>query len=434
MAERTDDGVSREPPSPPTYVVSTDRNRRPSKLWRKPIPLVLAVSGSAAAAFAGLVAEDFFPADGPWFAFAPRWARIVFLVLSLSVAGWAAWQLVAHRRSRGTLYYLRFQNETNEDFHREVVATASEEYLDFRSISAWCDPGPIVDARDQVARMRAEFERAANDDLNDSGYDVAPNLIFPVSLALGYDWLPPHNVVLREFNGKAGGVVEEFQWKLGCATASGAGCCTEKRGAMHRGLHFDLGPGRFNLAVRSDGDAVSNLRVRSVWLEYWLTEKDWSGTPAGVSPAPAGTRKLRMTSPLKTAADIRRIVRVEGPSTEFPDKSVYQLLKYSPHIDQTSTGLSVRKIAEGAAFHLGHTLGLYPNATVFVAAAMPKTVALAMGYLMTRPPFTEPAWHPWRRIVPMGHFLKEPHPELRPMWVRESQRDPAELIRRAGMA
>lgn len=380
---------------------------------------MLVLSGSAAAAFGGLVAEDFFPGGDKGVQLNPDWWRIAALVFALLVAVWATWSLSTHRQRRGTLYYLRLQNETNPDYHRDAVSKAAKEYLGFRSIAAWCDPGlGTVDLCAAIAGMSSELERVINDDADDSGFDIAPNLVFPAALALGYDWIPPRNVRLREFNSPRRDKqtdIQAFQWDLACATASGEGC--GKRTLAHKRGHFDAkAVSGYRLCaadLRSAGVAAT-----SVWLEYWLSDTDSSD------------RKEAMTSPLKLAAEVIRTIRVEQPGPVAGASGAYTRLSYGSDADTAgSTGLTVMQIAEGGAYWLRKTLEDFPNATVFVAARMPKTVSFAMGYLMTRPPMQRAAAHPWRRIVPMGYFGHEPYPELRPTWVRADQKDPDQLIR-----
>lgn len=405
--------------------ISAEPERRPAR--HKGAEYLLLVSGTTAAALAGLVAEDFLPQPrtcclqgiGDLIVWNPQWLRIVLLVAAIGLAALAVHWLKRRRASRGTLYYLRFQNETNPDYHRAAVAKASGEYLGFRAISAWCDPEEdIVDVRRAVSGISAEFERAINDDSDDSGYHVAPNLMFPVALAVGYDWIPPQGVTLREFSlGKDKVDLQDFQWDLACAGTAGCGL-KNKCG----GPHFDPNDtSAFRVVADTErrDEGVADWEVPTVWLEFRLTDRDYA-TQA-------------MASRHKTAAAVSRVVHVAGPHGAEGVEPDYLRLKYGIAPDVEASGLAVRQIAEGAAYWLGQTLRDFPKATVFVAAATPKTVSLAIGYLLTQPPLASPASHPWRRIVPMCYFDYEPHPQLRPMWVRHDQTDPRDLIARTSI-
>lgn len=403
-------------------LVRTDKVRRISR--RNLAEPLLVFAGSVAAAFAGLVAEDFFPGREEWLTWCMRLLRIGCLLAATVLAWLALRRLRLRRRLRGTLYYLRMQSDTNDDYHSRAIGQAAKDYLGFRAMAAWCDPGAgIVDVRDEVARLSTELQRSTNDDADDSGFDIAPNLIFPVALAVGYDWIPPGpgELRLREFSTRAGKEeLQDFQWQLGCVSAAG------RRGSEQTTVcgdtkccvsHFEQRDEGYLRAITTGGEPET--LAQSVWLEYRLTDRDYA------------SEKLSMKSEFKETAQVTRIIQVEveDPSS---NATTYALLSYTDGVDDSAPAPGVQEIAEGAAFWLGQTLRDYPAATVFVAGAMPKTVALAMGYVMTRPPLRGKAAHPWRRIVPMGYFEGEPDP-LRPMWVRTDQRDPGKLIDRGGV-
>ncbi len=395
------------------WVRSDEPRARPRQLrWVLPRPgaaAVLVASGALVTAFSAILMEETFP-----LAHGRRWAvgftgngwRLIGFIVSGLATAWAVWSLRVHRRRRGTLYYVRMQNEVATDLHRDAAERATEEYLAYRSIAAWFDPGPgTVDVRPVLATVTAELQRTVNDDSHDSGYDIAPNLIFPAALAAGYDWVPPPQVNLREINGPGR---PDFEWRLGCATSSG-GRCRRADDPKHRIEHFNpdrsAGPHRISAWPRT---TQPDPAVRSVWLELRLTGE-----------------ARTMEPPYETD-----LVRVVGVTTAKANEGAADLtaepLTYAPRSALPATRLTTLQVAEGAAYWIGRTLNDYPAATVFVAAALPKTVSFAVGHLLTQPTPTGAAAHLWRRIVPMGHFQHEN--ELRPMWVRPDQRDPDELI------
>ena len=435
---------------PPTQCVRTDKQRRVSRHNWAEYALVLA--GSAAAAFGGLVAEDMFPGRDAWLTTDWKLVRVGLLAAAVAVAWAAVRSLIRRRQLRGTLYYLRMQSDTNEDYHAKAIEEAAKDYLGFRAMAAWCDPGTgTVDVRRRVDQLSHELQRSTNDDSNDSGFDIAPNLIFPVALAVGYDWIPPGpggpgpgGLRLREFSFRPGKEeLQDFEWKLGCLSA--AGVVPEKQSTVCgdpkcKVSHYQPSASGHLRAVTS-GTALPGASVQTVWLEYRLTDTEYVD-----EFLPRHDHSVRvMNSPLKAAAEVRRVIHVEAGRAPNDAATTYALLQYTPgapgkRADRPDVQCKcadvpevphVQEIAEGVAYWLGQTLRDYPKATVYVAAAMPKTVAFAMGYLMTRPPLRTPAAHPWRRIVPMGFFEREPN-DLRPMWVRFDQRDPDELIAISG--
>lgn len=395
----------------PELVVRTDRRRRRwPVLPRSLASLVLVAFGSLSTAFAAILVEEVVPlVDGnPWsISWTENNLRWVGFVLSIAITLWAVASLRVHRRRRGTLYYLRLLNETAPDLHRETVEKASGQYLGYRSIAAWCDPGPgTVDVRDQVAELSAELQRATNDDSNDSGYDIAPNLVFPAALAAGYDWTPPQQVILREINQP--GRDPEFEWRLACGSASGQGC-EQARDRHHRVPHFHADQtGQPQVISAWTQVKRPTGAVASVWLELRFSPRDWD-----------------VRSPHRDDADVQRTVGVVSRGAAGQIRSMAQL-SYRPGRG-AMTGLTALQVAEGAAYWVGRTLRDFPDATVFVAGLMPKTLSFAVGHLLTQPAPSGTAAHLWRRIVPMGHFLGE-EPEMRPMWVRHGQHHPDELI------
>ncbi len=412
---------------PPMQYVRTDRQRLVSRYnWAES---VLVLAASAAAAFAGLVAEDISPAPSSGLDRGWSWERVLLLVLAVGFAWVAVRSLVRRRRLRGTIYYLRMQSDTTGDYHAKAREEARMDYPGFRAMAAWCDPRDgTVDVRRQVDQLSNELQRSTNDDADDSGFDIVPDLVFPVALAVGYDWIPPgpRGLYLREFTATGEGEVAAFEWKLGCLTAVGVAPMGQSTvcGDPRCGIGHYQPSDSENLRALTSGTALPGASVQTVWLEYRLTNCEYADK---VEPD-CGRGVRVMNSPLKDAAEVRRVIHVESRRAPNAATATYALLEYTrnPQCKCVDTP-HVQEIAEGAAYWLGQTLRDYPNATVYVAAAMPKTVAFAMGYLMTRPALRGPAGHPWRRIVPMGFFPGEPN-GLRPMWVRFDQRDPDELI------
>lgn len=138
--------------------------------------------------------------------------------------------------------------------------------------------------------MSAELRRTTNDDTDYSGFDIAPNLIFPAALALGYDWMPPGEATLRESERPQRRCCvsdpEQFQWKLHRADISGDGLVTQgSERRLWRGseiTHFDVDSSAAYRIVcisqPNDGERARS-RVKSVWLlEYRLSDTDCSHT------------------------------------------------------------------------------------------------------------------------------------------------------------
>lgn len=393
-----------------TVAVGTARPRHRTRLAlpRAGARFVLAIFASGATAFASLLVEGLFPPGaGPWNRDLPDnrfWA--LGFVVSIALTVWAAWSLRAQSRQRGTLYYLRLQADTVPDLHKEAVASAASSYLGYRSVTAWLDPGlGTVDVRRQVESVSAELQRAINDDSDDSGFDIAPNLVFPAALAVGFDWVPPREVRMREINGPRNGrQTPGFDWFLHCATRSGHGCrmpVDHRREVQHFKVTDEVAATRISQHTTSPTAPT----VRYVWLELILSDQDRT-----------------IASPLKEKSDLIRTVAcfAQSPRALVPRPLAYRS-KSGDH------QLSVVQVAEAGAYWIGQTFVDFPDATIIVACAAPKTVTFAIGHLLGRPFPPHPAGHIWRKLVPMGHFQFE-EPEMRPMWVRHDQTNPDLLL------
>ncbi|GAB1512572.1 hypothetical protein [Actinophytocola sp. KF-1] len=136
-----------------------------------------------------LLAEDMLPKpqDGSWFVLS-RWITAVVLLVALV----AALSFRAHvHRTTGTLFYVHALDEGMADRQTEALAVAAERHMATRSISRWTDlpdrtsPTGVIDVVDVCAEVGALLEQQINDDSQDTGYVVAPNLLWPMALSIG---------------------------------------------------------------------------------------------------------------------------------------------------------------------------------------------------------------------------------------------------------
>jgi len=155
---------------------------------RTPADIGVAVLVPASAAIFGLVLEDAFPvgANAQTFSGA-RWA-IMIILLGLLVG------TVAYRRwvyyGTGTLYSLSFLDETMIDYHELAQADAARRHMavqllgrrvDIAGLERHC----VVDVVQPRHDLSRALESAMNQDRDDTGYAVAPNLLWPAALAIG---------------------------------------------------------------------------------------------------------------------------------------------------------------------------------------------------------------------------------------------------------
>lgn len=316
-------------------------------------------------ALAALVVEDLLP-NSPSGINVLRIPALIFVAVLLG--------LVARARSRadhaeGTLYYVRVQADGADDWHKASVDAARKRSLDHRSVTRAVDLGELAhDLVSVVRETRQELERAANDDVTLTGFTLAPNALWPVALALGYDWPLPDACNLEDYDQPTEPVL---RWRLAIDAP-----------AVDVSAH-----------VRADAEGGS---VRSVLLSVHLTD----GPPGEALPKPAGLPRVQAFEDWQPDVVVR--CGVFDGSTRVPVKVVDS----DKAVALDPTGTSVRITAQSAAQILAgairHCLDTYGDAVVVVAAQVPKTVAPAAGRLLAesgagrRGP---PPPSPWRRLI-----------------------------------
>ena len=367
---------------------------------------LIAITVALTTAFGGLVAEDLIARDAActvstvsdlwsedctspsrlgWFI-----GTLAVLVLAMAVRAWVK----AHN---GTLYYLRLLPAESADRMRAAVDVANARSLDFRSATGWFGTdADVVDLRREVDHISDELERAMNDDDDATGYVLAPNLAFPAALAVGYDTL------LRERTHLAELPVEARRRRLpggdtGVRTVyfdDGDDEWTERRWRSRRSqpgaeLAMVTLPAGSATAARAD-----RTSVRRVWLSIQLD----GGGP--VSEVDAG-------HPLREAADL---VVVVGPTTGGPTTgadgagtgtgagagagagTTQTLVPWTLPSGRWYPGTSGRQIDRRAFARLveelsgavEQVLDDYPEAHVLLAGRMPRSVAFALGYVISQ--------------------------------------------------
>lgn len=346
---------------------------------------LIAITVALTTAFGGLVAEDLIARDAActvstvsdlwsedctspsrlgWF-----FGTLAVLVLAMAVRAW----IKAHN---GTLYYLRLLPAESADRMRAAVDVANARSLDFRSATGWFGTdADVVDLRREVDHISDELERAMNDDDDATGYVLAPNLAFPAALAVGYDTL------LRERTHLAELPVEARRRRLpggdtGVRTVyfdDGDDEWTERR---WRSRHSQTGA-ELSMVTLPAGSAAAvpadRTSVRRVWLSIQLD----GGGP--VSEVDVG-------HPLREAADLV----VVGPTTGTDGART--LLPWVLRSGRWFPGTSGRQIDRRAFARLveelsgavEQVLDDYPEAHVLLAGRMPRSVAFALGYVISQ--------------------------------------------------
>lgn len=180
-----------------TWVRSVPRAAR--RVWRWAAGLhrsalvansAVGISLAVLTAVSALVIEDLVPGprvsiqEGGWSTWrvALLGAALVLFVLAL------AWRRWVHRTT-GTLFYVRMLDETFGDRHEEAVTAARSRRMEMQAVSRWADlrPGPdgVIDVADACDELVVHLETAFNSDRHDTATAVAPNMPWPVALAVG---------------------------------------------------------------------------------------------------------------------------------------------------------------------------------------------------------------------------------------------------------
>ena len=366
---------------------------------------LIAITVTLTTAFGGLVAEDLVARDASctistvsdlwsdtctspsrlgWFL-----GTLLVLVAAMALRAW----LMAHN---GTLYYLRLLPAESADRMRAAVDVANARSLGFRSATGWFGTADaVVDLRRQVDHISDELERAMNDDDDATGFVLAPNLAFPAALAVGYD------VLLRERTHLDELPVEARRRRLpggdtGVRTVyfdDGDDMWAERRWRSRRSQPR----GELAMVTFPAGSAVAapadRISVRRVWLSLQLE----GGGP--VSEVDAG-------HPLREAADLvvvgappppptdgaGRATAGSAPTDDSGSDTTATLRPWTLPAGRWYPGASGRQIdrrtfarlVEELSGAVEQVLDDYPEAHVLLSGRMPRSVAFALGYVISQ--------------------------------------------------
>jgi hypothetical protein len=165
--------------------------------------LFVAAALALTTALLGLVLEDALPVSGhrqvlPWRAF---WLAAALLGLFMAIL----WRGSVHRRT-GTLFYVRLIDETWPDWHATPVWVASRRRMSLRSVTRWVDlpdrtRDGVIDLVDVCAKVAAALEAVVNSDRDDTAYTIAPNMLWQPALAIGAELPIVDGLRLLELSG-----------------------------------------------------------------------------------------------------------------------------------------------------------------------------------------------------------------------------------------
>lgn len=254
-----------------------------------------------------LLAEDMLPKpqDGGWFVLS-RWITAVVLLVALV----AVLSFRAHvHRTTGTLFYLQLLDESMADRQLEALNVAAGRHMATRSISRWVDlpdrttQAGVIDVVDTCAEIGALLEQQINDDTQNTGYVIAPNLLWPMALAVGAYLPNTHTVRLLELSDRAD------DWEIGL-TNTGANIVDKRLDPTHA-----TGPVGVWIALAPSAKHFSPEKFTAWPIARWhiLTYPD--GPPTTYAPCPdwSDTQLERFPAALADSlVELKETARQEG--------------------------------------------------------------------------------------------------------------------------
>lgn len=254
-----------------------------------------------------LLAEDTLPKpqDGSWFVLS-RWITAVVLLVTLV----AVLSFRAHvHRTTGTLFYLHILDESMADRQLEALKVAADRHMATRSISRWADlldrttPAGVIDVVDTCAEVGALLEQQINDDTQNTGFVVAPNLLWPMALSVGAYLPNTQTVRLLELSDRS------TDWEIGL---SDTGSNIIERQLDHAQTSGPVGVW-IALAPSARYFSPETLSTRPISRWHVLTYPD--GPPTADQPCPDWTDKQLEQFPAALATnlvELKEAARKEG--------------------------------------------------------------------------------------------------------------------------
>lgn len=308
---------------------------------------------------------------------------------------------------RGTLFYLRLLAEYMTDRHNVAREARQRGHAEHKIIARWINPhakqGTVVDLTPEVEAITAETERCLNEDTSQTGTQLAPNLLWPAAMAIGYD--------VAELAGDTVEFVElgdrPLDWKM---------------------VQVNLGESYADgLRIVWAGKRRAPEQVKLVTLLAELTglgaahQHPWQSDVVGrlavlsdANPQAVFDVSNRNTS----GCDVVLLTRLPSKQVEVRTNRTGGSVEERTGRDGEPVEVAMIR-PQVAARKLWRmirdTLHSYPNAHVLLNLRVPKTVALATGALLARDGKSRESpgcgeecallscRHPWERLIPVNY-------------------------------
>jgi len=150
--------------------------------------VMIAAATASVAALLGLVADNLLPATGPAHLV---WSRFWWLIVALAALILAIVARGSVHAQTGTLFYVRILDDAMRDLHTQALTSARRRRMSLRSVTRWVDldgsttDTGVIDIVDECAAVGSALQAVVNSDRDDTAYTIAPNLLWPAALAVG---------------------------------------------------------------------------------------------------------------------------------------------------------------------------------------------------------------------------------------------------------
>ncbi len=180
-------------------VPTTDQRKDLMARWRRPTTaeIGLFVLALGLPVLAALVAGGFQAFYGHW----PTWLGITTTVLAMVGLVWLLF-LQFRKQRAGTLYAIEALDQRMLSWHRTAEVESRDRHLDYRPLyrPLTFPPGNgPVDLTAELEELRRSFEYSRQTDDESTGMTVAPNMLWPAAMYLGFMTPFPPRTRLIEF-------------------------------------------------------------------------------------------------------------------------------------------------------------------------------------------------------------------------------------------
>lgn len=278
----------------------------------------------------------------------PGWGWGLGMVLAglpLTIAA-RRWRGKAQDRitGRGTLYYVRLLDPGMQDRRLELFEGIRKNYGDVRAVTRWITSRPTqgtslpaIDVTHDVNELSRDLQLTMNEDSNDTSFTLAPNMLWPMALGVGFATYLFHNTKLGE------------------------------------------------IPMSDEEKSFPDFDV--------VQCADWEGEPGSVSGCPQEILVVLDITGVTTlpAAWEDKAVRVDLGTGEG-----LRLVKGGPGNDPSQ---DPNRVASLCAKTILTTLAEHPAARVVLVARLPKSVALLLGWRLGQKLDAPKPFNPWERLV-----------------------------------